>query len=182
MIRIVIPETEYWDEGREVFLRTKRHVLNLEHSLLSVSKWESKWHKPFLGEAEKTPEEFLDYIRCMTVGEAPEEEAYWAIPVGEMDRIEAYIKDDMTATWFSEKEGKGYKGRGQTVTNELIYYWMVALEIPFSCEKWHLNRLLTLIRVCNEQNAPKKKMSKRDIMMQNHALNQARKAKLHSRG
>ena len=181
MLPVHIPGTEQWDERTETFVHSTERTLLMEHSLLSVAKWESKWHKPFLSDKDdKTEEESMDYLRCMTIGDPPPLDEYYSIPMSEMKKINDYIRDSMTATWFSDKTPPK-KGR-EVVTNEVIYYWMTALQIPFECEKWHLNRLLTLVRVCNEKNAPAKKMSKKDIMKQNAALNAARKAKLNTKG
>ena len=180
MLRITIPATELFDEKTQRFIRTKQQTLQLEHSLVSLSKWESKWRKPFLSKNPMTVEESIDYIRCMTLTQNVDPNVYLAVTNDIMDQVSAYIEDPMTATWFNEEK----KGRGsrEVVTSEVIYYWMVALQIPFECQKWHLNRLLTLVRVCNIKNAPPKKMSKKDAMSQQRALNAARRSSLHSKG
>ena len=175
MLTIVIPETEEFDPSTGTFFVYKKETLLLEHSLVSLSKWESKWKKPFLSEDEKTPEETLDYIRCMTVNSV-DPSVYRRIPVSAIKKINEYISDPMTATTFSEDPNQ--RRNREIITAEIIYYWMVALEIPFECQKWHLNRLITLIRVCNIKNAPSKNMSKGDIYRQNTALNAARR-KMH---
>ena len=149
MLKITIPEQEFWDEEKEKFVRTKSVTLQLEHSLVSLSKWEAKWHKPFLGN-------------------------------GIISQVSDYIADSMTATWFS-KEDKSPPGH-EIVTAEIIYYWMIALNIPFECQKWHLNRLLTLIRVCNAKNAPSKPLNKKQLAKRNAALNAARRKAFHSNG
>lgn len=186
MLQITIPETEFFDESKLEFVTVKETTLNLEHSLVSISKWESKWHKPFLDEhTEKTSEEMLDYIRCMTITQNVNPYVYMALSQKNIDEIDAYIDDKMTATWFSDdKKKKGGKkgGRGQIITSEVIYYWMIANHIPFECQKWHINRLMTLIRVCGEYNSGGKKMSKSEIMRRNAALNEARKKKMHTKG
>ena len=170
MLQIVIPGQEFWDEQKQEFINTKEQVLQLEHSLISLSKWESKWCKVFLSKQEKTQEETIDYIKCMTITPNVDPEVY----------IEDYIAAPMTATYFSS-DNAGKSSREQ-VTSELIYYWMIALNIPFECQKWHLNRLLTLIKVCNIKNQPPKKMSKREIMSRNAALNAARRQQLNTKG
>lgn len=181
MLEINIPAKEYFDEDKQEFVTIKEQTLELEHSLISVSKWEAKWHKPFHSQDEKTVEETLDYIKCMTINNRNVDSVvYNGITSADMQRINEYINDPMTATWFSEQQNKRF-GR-EVITSELIYYWMSAFQIPFSCEKWHLNRLLTLIRVCNVKNQPEKKMSKRDIMNRNRALNEARKKKYNTSG
>ena len=180
MLRITIPATELWDENKEEFINVKEQTLQLEHSLVSLSKWESKWHKPFLSNDIKTEEETLDYIRCMTITQNVDPKVYDFIPNNIRDEIKDYIDDKRTATWFNED--KNVKGSSEQITSELIYYWMITQNIPIKCEKWHLNRLLTLIKVCNIKNQPPKKMSKKAIMSRNSALNAARRKKLNTRG
>ena len=180
MLEITIPATELWDEINEEFIATKEQTLRLEHSLVSLSKWESKWCKPFLSKTNKTDEEMIDYVRCMTLTQNVPDEVYRCLTDDNIRKIYEYIDAPMTATWFNDDKTK-VTSREQT-TSELIYYWMIALNIPFECQKWHLNRLLTLIRVCNIKNQPPKKMSKRDIMSRNAALNAARRNKLHTKG
>lgn len=180
MLQITIPAVELWDGGKQEFVYTKEQTLQLEHSLVSISKWESKWCKPFLTKDAKTFEETIDYIRCMTLTQNVDPKVYNYIPNNVMNQIEQYIDAPMTATWFVENE-KGKPSREQ-ITSELIYYWMIALNIPWDCQKWHLNRLLTLIRVCNIKNQPLKKMSKKDIISRNKAINEANRKRLNSKG
>ena len=180
MLRIIIPSTEMWDEVNEKFVYSKEYVLQLEHSLVSLSKWESKWCKPFLSKENKTFEETIDYIRCMTINQHIPDEVYNCLTGENIREINEYISAPMTATRFS-KDAIG-KGSREQITSELIYYWMIALNIPFECQKWHINRLLTLIRVCNIKNQPSKKMSRREIMSRNTALNAARRKKLRTNG
>ena len=177
---IHIPESEVYDEEHNLFVTLKAQTITLEHSLVSISKWESKWNKPFLSKDAMSYEETVDYIRCMTLTQNVDPNIYYRIDQPSIDRITEYINSPMTATTFSKNLHE--KPSREIVTSELIYYWMIALEIPFECQKWHLNRLLTLIRVCNIKNAPSKKMSKKDIMSQNRALNAARRAKSGSKG
>ena len=178
MLTITIPKTELYDEIQNEFRIVKEQKLVLEHSLVSLSKWESKWHKPFLGKEPKTREETIDYIRCMTVNSV-DPIIYDCISGQIINQINQYIEDPMTATTISEQQKKG--GR-EIVTAEIIYYWMVALNIPFECQKWHLNKLLTFINVVNIKNKPAKKMSKRDVMSRNASLNAARRKALHTKG
>lgn len=180
MLQITIPGIELWDESREIFTRTKEQTLQLEHSLVSLSKWESKWGKAFLSKQEKTYEETIDYIKCMTITQNVDPNVYNHLSKSIIDKITEYIEAPMTATYFSKEQSSG--NSREQVTSELIYYWMIALNIPFECQKWHLNRLLTLIRVCNIKNQPPKKMSKRAIMSRNTALNAARRKQLNTRG
>lgn len=181
MLLITIPANEVYDETHGEFITIKETKLQLEHSLISLSKWESKWCKPFLSETPKTSEENVDYVRCMTINQGVDPNVYYGITPAQIKEISDYINAPMTATWFSEDK-KNAKKNKEVITNELIYYWMVALQIPFECEKWHINRLLTLIRVCNIKNEPPKKMSKHDLMSRNKSLNAARRAAAHSRG
>lgn len=179
MLRLIVPEKELYDERTGLFVRTKKQMLQLEHSLVSLSKWESKWHKPFLSKNEKSGEEMLDYIRCMTITQNVPDEVYFALDTNELMKINDYLNDSMTATTITKQQGKS---RGEIITSEIIYYWMISLQIPFECEKWNLNRLLTLIEVCNIKNSPGKKMSKSEIMRRNRTLNAARKQQMHTRG
>lgn len=180
MLQITIPAVELWDERSACFVERKAQTLQLEHSLVSLSKWESKWCKAFLGKEEKTDEEIRDYVRCMTITQNVDPEAYNYLSDKNFEEINEYISAPMTATTFTED--KTAKSNRQIITSEVIYGWMIALNIPTKFEKWHLNRLLTQIRVCNINNAPPKKRSKRDIMSQNAALNAARRKQLNSKG
>ena len=180
MLQLTIPATEQWDERKQEFVQTKEQTLTLEHSLVSLSKWESKWNKSFLSKNEKTYEETLDYIKCMTITQNVNPDVYSCLTNEHIEQVNKYIQAPMTATVFMED--KGGKNNREVVTAELIYYWMIALNIPFECQKWHLNRLLTLIRVCNIKNTPPKKRSRRDIMSQNAALNAARRKQFNTSG
>lgn len=181
MLKITIPGVEQWDEVHQMFISTKDTELCLEHSLISVSKWESKWHKFFIGNNDLTSEMLLDYIRCMTLTQNVNPDVYYAMTDDIINQIVDYIKDSHTATWFSERNES--KANARILTSELIYYWMVALQIPFECQKWHLNRLLTLIRVCNEENNQEgKKMSQTEIMRRNRELNEQRRRMLKTKG
>lgn len=186
MLQITIPadEDEMWDEEREEFIpatNSKEQVLRLEHSLVSLSKWESKWQKPFIS-SEKTDAEMLDYIKCMTITPNVPPDVYDRLTEKNVKEITDYINAPMTATTFSEQRGKGRGGRGEVVTSELIYYWMIKHNIPFECEKWHIKRLLTLIRICEIKSEAPKKRSQREIMSRNAALNAARKKRLNTKG
>lgn len=180
MLQIKIPEIELWDETKSEFITTKEQTLVLEHSLVSLSKWESKWCKAFLAKGEKTHEETLDYIKCMTLSKNVSDDVYKFLTKENVKQINDYIEAPMTATCFSDNGNS--RGSREVITSELIYYWMIALNIPFECQKWHLNRLLTLIRVCNIKNQPPKKMSRREIMSRNSALNAARRKQLNTKG
>lgn len=180
MLQIKIPAREGWDSKKEEFVNvSEEQTLQLEHSLVSISKWESKWCKPFLSKQEKTYEETLDYIRCMTITQNVKEDVYNHLTKENIDSINEYISAPMTATTFTDKQAGISR---ETITSELVYYWMITLNIPMECQKWHINRLLTLIRVCNIKNTPPKKMNKRDIASRYASLNAARRKQFNTRG
>ena len=181
MLTITVPiSPEGWDETKQEFVEPKSQILQLEHSLISLSKWESKWQKPFYSKKEMTDEEALDYIKCMTLNKTVDPDIYNHLTRENIDDVMKYIGNPMTATTF-RKDDKSQNNR-EIITSELIYYWMIASNIPFECQKWHLNRLITLIRVCSIKNSPPKKMNKREIMSRNAALNAARRKQLNSKG
>ena len=184
MLDIKIAGGELWDERTETFIPVNSATLHLEHSLISLSKWESTWKKPFLKEIAsisnfKSPQ-WLDYIRCMTVSPSVPLASYLSLTQKQMETIFKYVNDPMTATWFSDTNKK--KKNREIITAEVIYSQMVMLGIPFECEKWHLNRLMALIRVCNEKNGPKQKMGQREAAAYNASLNAARRKAMHTRG
>lgn len=180
MFRITVPQIELFDEEKQEFVKSREFELQLEHSLVSLARWESKWKKPFLAKKELTTEETLDYIRCMTINQNMENYDYSMLPQSVLDKISDYIGDPMTATTFSNQKEKATNK--EIVTAEIIYYWMITFGIPFECQKWHLGRLLTLINVCSIKNQPAKKMSAKDLQARNKALNMQRRAQLKSSG
>ena len=179
MLQISIPAGERWDNSKQEFVYCKECTLQLEHSLVSISKWEMKWHKPFLSDKDKTDEEMLDYIRCMTITKNVDPLVYYGLTYENIKTVSEYIADPMTATTINEHNKA--PGRG-IVTSEQIYYQMIALNIPYEFERWHLNRLLTLIKICNIENQPKEKMSAGKLASRNRALNAARKKKFNTHG
>lgn len=181
MLTIKVPiSPEGWDDEKQEFVEPKIQMLQMEHSLVSLSKWESKWKTPFYSKKEMTAEETLDYIKCMTLTKNVNPEVYDHLTRENIKEIMDYIGDPMTATTFGKEINKNINR--ETITSELIYYWMIASNIPFECQKWHLNRLLTLIKICGIKNTPPKKASKREILNRNAALNAARRQQLNTKG
>lgn len=179
MLVLRVPETELYDSSKNLFTNYKECTLTLEHSLMSISKWESKWHKPYFNSKEKSIDEIRDYIRCMTISQIPDDLVFDRLSADNIRQINDYIQDPMTATTFRESQNK--KGK-EILTSEIIYYLMIAYGIPFECQKWHINKLFTLIKVCEIKNSPPKKMSKSDIFKQNKELNAYRRSVLNSKG
>lgn len=180
MLEITIPGEEYFDNVNERFIYGKPCTLKLEHSLLSLSKWEQQWCIPFLSSigkrGELTAEQIFDYIKCMTINTV-DDSVYERLREPQIKEIMAYIESPHSALKYNNNTpGRRGNVQGKLMTNETIYHWMIVFGIPFSCEKWHLNHLLALISWCNEEEKPKKKMSKHDLWAQNSALNAARKA------
>lgn len=181
MLQITIPETELFDEARQEFINVDKPItLTLEHSLVSISKWESKWKKPYIGNNEKSPEEVIDYIRCMTITQNVDPKIYYALTAQNLKEIEEYISDPHTATRITKRGGPNKSGEG--ITSELVYYWMCAYQIPFEAQKWHFNRLMTLINIAGIKNNPDKKMSRKDAFAQQRELNALRRARSKSKG
>ncbi len=179
MLCVTIPAGEFYDEANGIFIETKTQILQLEHSLVSLSKWEAKWKKPFLGADKKTVEETNDYIRCMTLTQNVNSNVYKAIPGDVVEKVREYIDDPMTATWF---RNGGSRPQNKIMTAERFYSLMISLNIPFECQKWHLNRLITLIRVCSIESVPQKNMSRNEIYKSNREINAMRRKRLHSKG
>ena len=181
MIRISTPSGEYYDGRRQEFVTVVGQTVLLEHSLRSLAKWEARWKKPFLSKKEKTRAETIDYVRCMAVTPGVDPSIFETLTSENLAQISQYINNPMTATTFSDRNQNKRPSR-EIVTAELIYYWMVALQIPFECQDWHLNRLLTLIHVCEIKNQPKKKINQKQAASERTRLNRARKAQLGTTG
>lgn len=180
MLTVTVPGVEHFDESTQEFVTVGDVVLELEHSLVSLSKWESIYEKPFLGNTEKSTEEALAYIRAMLLTPEVPEETFLRLSEANFSEINAYVDAKMTATWFHEAPGA--PRTREVITSELIYYWMITFQIPVEFETWHLNRLFTLIRVCNIKNAKPKKMSRSEVAARNRELNERRKAQFGTTG
>lgn len=180
MLTITVPGVEMYDEDRQEFITQGDVVLVLEHSLVSLSKWESIFEKPFLGEANKTQEEIYGYIKAMTLTSDVPDEVFDKLSSANIEAINAHIDARMSATWFSDTPSAPQSH--DVITSELIYYWMTVFQIPFECETWHLNRLFTLIRICNVKQSKPTKMSRSEVAARNRELNAQRKAQLQSNG
>lgn len=183
MLTVTIQGSEFFDEDKELFIYAEPTTLELEHSLVSLSKWESLWEKPFLSPDKKTTEETLSYIQMMSLAPNTPAEVFLSLSDENLTIINAYIAANMTATWFSEAPGGPPTPKHpEVITAEIIYYWMATFQIPFECEKWHLNRLITLVKVCNEKNAPEKETNQQEMLEQRHRLNQQRLAQMGTSG
>lgn len=180
MLTIIVPGVEFWDERSSEFKTVGDFVLELEHSLVSLSKWESKFEKPFLGKDEKSIDEVIAYIKAMTITPDVPENVWEKLTEENVNEINKYIDAKMSATWFHESPGA--PASKEVITAELVYYWMIVFQIPFECQFWHLNRLFTLIRICNVKQSKPKKMSRAEIASRNRELNAQRKAQLGTRG
>lgn len=179
MLKIEIPPVEVFNDSDQTFTQSKGVALSLEHSLVSVSKWESKWCVPFLSKREKTDRETLDYIQCMTLTQNVDDDVYAFLTTSNFYAIKEYIDAPMSATTIVNPDRRPNL---EIITAEIIYYWMIALGIPFECQKWHLNRLLMLINVCSIKQQDPKKLRGKALAMENTALNAQRRAAMHSRG
>lgn len=181
MLQIVVPEREYWNEYTKQFVNTKEQTLCLEHSLVSISKWESKWHKSFIKTFNKTPsdEEIRHYVKCMTLTQNVDPNVYLSLSEKNIKDIFGYINNNMSATYINDSDDE--KSR-DVITSELIYYWMIQANIPFECQKWHLNRLLMLIRVCGVKSQTNKKRSQSEIISDYMKENEKRKKEWNTAG
>lgn len=180
MLRIVVPKDEWFNQEDQTFEIFDELELELEHSLISLSKWESKYKKPFLGPASKTPEEILNYVEAMIITPNYSKSIIFRFSQENIEQINDYIESTESATTFGTMPER--KGRGEIITSELIYYWMVAFQIPFECQYWHLNRLFALIRICNIKNSKPKKVSRSELAQRNRELNEQRRAQFNTAG
>ncbi len=174
MLTINVAMQEGYDREKREFVTLVGFDLNLEHSLVSLSKWESEFKKPFLSDKPKTDDQTLWYIKAMILNEEVPEDLFARLKPSHAESINEYINDSMTATWFNETADR--RRNSEVITAEIIYYWMIEFGIPVEFQHWHLNRLLTLIKVCNQKKTPPKKMSQREILQRQRELNEQRRA------
>lgn len=180
MLKIIIEGDEFFNEEDNTFSTVDDIVLDLEHSLISISKWESIYRKPFLSSVEKTKEEIFGYLKAMVISEDVDPDVLYRCTQKNVDEIQEYIDSSESATTFGEMPLR--RGPGEVITSELIYYWMVAFSIPFECERWHINRLFSLIRIANIKNSEPEKISRHELAMRNKELNERRRKELKTRG
>lgn len=180
MYKLTIPGRRLLNEKTNEIYTVKEQTIAIEHSLVSISKWESTWRKPFLSNDKKTKEELQDYVRCMTLTQNVDPLTFICLTPHNYEEINKYINTDQTATTFGKNEEKPLKK--EVITSELLYFWMINYNIPFECAKWHLSRLIALIRICQIKNQPSKQMSKNAILHQNAKLNAQRRALMHTKG
>lgn len=181
MLTITNPVINLWDEKNEEFIYIPEQTFVIEHSLVSISKWESKFKKPYISKENKTREETIFYLKCMTLTDGVDQRVYEYLTESNTIKIKEYIEDPLTATRFSDKQNSKGKS-GEQITSELIYFWMIANNIPSEYQYWPLNRLLTLIKICGIKNQPKKKSSRKDILSRNARLNEERCKRLGTTG
>lgn len=179
MLTVKVPQSEFFDEETDEFFTIHEQTLTLEHSLVAIAKWESKYHKSFFSKTPKTGPELIEYYRCMTITQNVNPFVYMVLGEENIKKIQEYMEDPMTATTIKRSKRAN---SGTITTSDTIYYLMIQLGIPFECQKWHINRLLTLIEVCEEENKPKKKMSNKQILSEYSEINAARRARMHSKG
>lgn len=179
MLTLVVAAREFYDDNKGEFINIQEQTIHLEHSLISLRRWEETWQKPYLSKTPKTKMETLDYIRCMSINKEVSIETVMSLTDDQLKKVHQYIEAPMTATTFAKDDIPPSR---QIMTAEVIYWQMVANQIPFECEKWHLNRLFTLIKVCALKNQKPKKMGKQELMNRNKQINQARRAQMNSKG
>lgn len=180
MLKIVISEKDFWDDNKQMFLHFNGGHLELEHSLIAISKWESKYKKPFFSKKEKTQDEISYYIKCMTLNDVKDPLIYNSLSNSDFKLVSDYINDSMTATVISKKNSGG--GSPEPITSELIYFWMLSFNVPVEFQYWHINRLMTLLRICSIKNQAPQKHSTSQLLNRNAALNAARRKMLNSKG
>jgi len=180
MLKLIIPQEESFDEATNRFVVTKATILEFEHSLASLSKWESTFERPFLSNDKKSSEEVIAYVEMMLLTPDVSVETLESLTQVHYDKINQYISSKQTATTINEVR-KGGRG-GEVITAEIIYYWMVSMGIPFECQYWHLNRLLMLIKVINRKNEPSRKLGRNEAARKQRELNEQRRAQFNTRG
>lgn len=181
LLKLNIPAQDYWDERTERFVTVDSGILVLKHTLVSLNKFETINKTPLFNKQKIPRDQLIEYIKCMTINEIKDENIYLSLSAADFKKVDAYMNDPMTATRFSRRKDRNINGR--FITAELVYYWLSAFNIPFQpCEEWHLNKLLTLIKVCSEEQKGPQKKSRKEELMDRHALNEARKKALGTTG
>lgn len=180
MLKIIVGSTEEYNEELNEFSTSGGIEIELEHSLVSLSKWEEEYEIPFLSNEAKTTEQVIKYIEHMTLTPEIAPEVYQKLSNSNLEDISKYIDAKRSATWF--RDPPGAPPSREVITSELIYQWMIALEIPFECQYWHLNRLFTLIKICNIKQSKPEQMSRAELNARNRELNAQRRAQLGTKG
>lgn len=181
MLELYVPPNEIYLEDKEEFFYFKGGKLQLEHSLISIRKWEAKHHKPYLS-TDKTKEEILSYIKCMVLNREVDPIIYLFLTNEMIEKVAKYIEDPMTATWFNDSKIGASKRSNEVITAEIVYYWMISLHIPMEFERWHFNQLTTLIKVVSIKSSPPKKLTPQEAAEERARLNAERRAKFHTNG
>ena len=172
--KIYIPAQDLWDESRGEFISIKEHKLTLEHSLVSLTKYESNWHTPFLSPEEKTQEQVMDYIRCMVMGDDYDDNFIYALTPQDLKKIETYIATDQTASTIPEEKNNTEPKSNELMTSELIYYYLGQIQcLTPTIENWHLSRTLTLIRIASWKQKPEKELNKKEALAQCEDIREA---------
>lgn len=185
MITIHIPQSEIWDDGNNEFIYIEEQTIDMEHSLVSITKWEAKHHKVFLEENKKTPEEMMDYVRCMCINPLKNERDILGISKKDIEKITNYIEDPMIPFKLKSKDDGNTYGRKKNkdpMCGIMIYYYMVSCQIPFECQHWHINQLLALIQIYSMKENPGNPLKGSKLANRNTTLNAMRKARLGSKG
>lgn len=183
ILHITIPGKENWDSVKEEFIYEEDAELYLQHSLVTVAEWEARWKISFLDTDNKTPEQITDYIKIMTINQNEvDDSVYKRLTKENLDEINRYLKDEMSATTITDHGTPESNGRNEIITAEIVYYWMFSHNVPVEFENWHFNRLITLLKTCNIKSNPDNKMTKQETAKMYAEMNKARRQKYNSKG
>lgn len=179
---------ELFDEETNTFLHPVGKKLHLEHSLLSISKWEAEWEIPFLN-TDKTSEQSLSYIKCCVLDDDFDELLLNTLSDKNILDFNAYLSKGMTAkkiidlrSSLSQKRKSRRPASQKALTSEDIYYSMIQFHVWKECEEWPLQRLLSLLQLCSLKSNSTGEMSKSDQAKFYREENARRKAKYHTNG